>query len=432
MSRQPAQASLCGFIALFLLGLVPGRTSTAQTIEQIGPGPWIDPADPTVWPNQTSRANSDFWLVQHHDQLRRMSPRLLVLNFSNEADREKLDGITRALIAALAEGSRYHGYRDSNAPAFLNYQVFKFVDLRDPDKTQGNSAKVPFKPGLTNGFNMDYQRYFSDEFAAYYGVRDPANLARWLRLDELVDRGYVHEVWFFAEHLPGFGAYEVVEEKPLYDEQFRRQGNQFVQAGNGGDAGQKWTGRSVRIGFINASRGIGCFLESLSHGLEGMANSKAIPYFTRYFHEYAGQDLNRRYDLPWSSFYPLWGKDSGVEYPNERTAIVRFRQRTWTLTNYVAFGGNAHWPPNGRRHYDLDNTAPVLSTIEDWRIGSGPGGNDIVKPWTNEAFARYRQMAPDCMGPWLIYWRQNMPGLDNKQKDERAKPMKNWWPFLFY
>jgi hypothetical protein len=41
-------------------------------------------------------------------------------------------------------------------------------------------------------------------------------------------------------------------------------------------------------------------------------------------------------------------------------------------------------------------------------------------------------MAPDCMGPWLVYWRQNMPGLDNRQKDADGRPMKNWWPFLFY
>ncbi len=62
------------------------------------------------------------------------------------------------------------------------------------------------------------------------------------------------------------GAYEVVEEKPVYDAASRRLGNSFVQAGNGGDDDQPWTGRSVRIGFINASRGVGCFLESLAHG----------------------------------------------------------------------------------------------------------------------------------------------------------------------
>ena len=74
----------------------------------------------------------------------------------------------------------------------------------------------------------------------------------------------------------------------------------------------------------------------------------------------------------------------------------------------------------------------MLSTIEDWRIGSGEGGRDVAQPFTNKKFARYRDFAPDGMGPWLVYWRQNMPGLDNRQKDDQGKPMKNWWPFLFY
>ena len=38
----------------------------------------------------------------------------------------------------------------------------------------------------------------------------------------------------------------------------------------------KWTSRSVRIGFVNASRGVGCYLESSSHGFEGTATSGAV------------------------------------------------------------------------------------------------------------------------------------------------------------
>ena len=41
------------------------------------------PDDPTVWPNRTSSANSDPWLVEHHRSLRRMEPRILVINFAN-------------------------------------------------------------------------------------------------------------------------------------------------------------------------------------------------------------------------------------------------------------------------------------------------------------------------------------------------------------
>jgi hypothetical protein len=255
-----------------------------------------------------------------------------------------------------------------------------------------------------------------------------------LRLDELVERGLVHEVWIITNGDESrIKAFECVELKPRYGERFQRVDNEYVQAGNGGDPDQKWTGRSLRLGFINSTRGPGCFLESLSHAIEGTANADAIPYFTKYFREFSGHDLNRRFkDFPWESFYPLWGEDKGIDYPDPQTAVVRSDGQRYTLTHYVAFGGNVHFTPNGRRHYDLDNTNSVLSTIEDWRIGSGPGGEDLAKPWTNEAFAKYRPLAPDCMGPWLIYWRQNFPGLDNKQKDAEGKPMKNWWPFLFY
>jgi len=413
-------------LALFgggLIGLAAGKADSASL---------NDSGDLTVWPNRGSRANSDRWLVTHHDKLRLMKPRVLVLNFSNEASRDKLDHLVLGIIEAIAEGSRYHGYANPAAPAFLQYQLFKFVDLRDEGATRGNSAKVPFKTTAQTPKPMDYGSYFSERFAQYYGVRNPRDATRFLTLAELVDGGYIHELWLCAEHVEGFTAYECVEEKPVYDERFRRLGNHFVQAGNGGDEDQPWTGRSLRIGFINASRGIGCFLESLSHSIEGTAGSQAIPYFTRYFNEFAGFDLDRRYELPWSSFYPLWGEDKDISYPDPATAVIHFETNTYRIHSYVALGGNVHFPPNARRHYDLENRAPVMSTIEDWRIGSGKNGADLARPWNNSAFARYRDMAPDCMGPWLIYWRQNFPGLDNRQKDAAGKRMKNWWPFLFY
>lgn len=417
------------FLFLPLL-LAISRLACATDLSSSAPGD--DPADLTVWPNRASRANSDEWIVSHHDAIRQMRPRVLVVNFSNEASDAKLKKLLADLFAALKEGSRYHGYKDPSAPAFLDYRLFKFVDLRDPNSQKGNGPKIPMKKGMTNGFNMDYNGYFSDDFAKAYGVEDPKEPGRFLRLDELVAGGYVHELWLMAEATPGMGAYESVEEKPVYDEHFARQGNKFVQAGNGGDDDQKWTGRSVRIGFINASRGIGCFMESLSHSIEGTSNSRAIPYFTKYFNEFAGQDLKERFHVPFESFYPLWGEKNGIEYPDDHTAIATFNGKTYRIENYLAYGGNVHFPPNGRRHYDLENTNAVLSTIEDWRIGSGPEGKDLTQPWTNEAFAKYRKLAPDCMGAWLVYWRQNFPGLDNKQKDADGKPMKNWWPFLFY
>lgn len=397
-----------------------------------GADPKDDPAALTVWPNQTSRANSDAWLAEHHDQVRQMRPRLLVLNFSREQPLPKLKHLVNEIMAAVKEGSRYHGYTNPAAPAFLDYQLFKFIDLRDNSKEKGNSPTLPLKAGVTNGYNIDHNRFFSEEFAKYYEVKDSKEPGRFLRLDELIDRGYLHEVWIILETTPEAVAYECVELKPQYTADFTRVPNKHVQAGNGGDPEQKWTGRSVRLGFINPTRGPGCFMESLSHSIEGTADSGAIPYFTKYFHEFAGHDLKERFGLPFDTFYALWGATNGIAYPNPTTAIITWKGQTNLVENYLAYGGNVHYPPNGRRDYDLENTDPVLSTIEDWRIGSGPGGQDVPVLWKNERFAQYRKLAPDCMGPWLVYWRQNFPGLDNRQKDDAGKPMKNWWPFLFY
>ncbi len=107
-------------------------------------------------------------------------------------------------------------------------------------------------------------------------------------------------------------------------------------------------------------------------------------------------------------------------------------KQEYRIENYYCVGGNVHFTPNSRRHYDLDSPFAVRATIEHYQLGDGPDGHDLAEPWTCAKFARYRELAPDCMGPWLIYWRQNIPGHGNACKDDEGQPMKNWWPFLFY
>jgi len=396
------------------------------------PKPLKDPADPTLWPNRTSKANGDLWIVKNHDKIRQMRPRLLLINFSNQGDPAKPMVLFSDLRAALKESSRYHGYKDPKAPAFLDYQVWRYVDMRDPNETKNNSYKAPRKPNVKQGLNCDYGGFFSQKFAEYIGVRDPKDKSRFLRLDELIDKGYVHEVWFTCAPTPDFGCLESIEMKNCYDENFNRIPGKVVQAGNGGDDDMKWTGRPVRINCLNETRGIGCGMENLAHSFEGMAHSRCIPYFTKYFYEFAMFDLDKKYGLPFNSYYALWGEGKGISYPNPTTAVVKDGDKSWTLKNYVAAGGNVHFMPNGQHHYDLESMDPVMSTIEDWRIGSGPGGKDLAKPWTPAVLEQYKKLAPDCMGRWLVYWRQNIPGYKNLSKDDNGKPMKNWWPFLFY
>jgi len=431
LGHTNARLSLAG--ALLISLLVPHAPGRAEP-PQAGPAAPEYPDDLTIWPNKTSHANSDAWLVAHHDSLRKMQPRVLVLNFSNGFGMEKAEKMAGQLAAALTEGTRYHGYKDEKAEPFIEWQIARLVDLRDADpKTptpDGNSTKYP--RAAAKGMNFAYKELYSEQFAEYYGYTDPQEPKRFLKLNDLVARGIIHELWFFAYQREAGAPYECTEWKPVYNERFERVGDEHRHAGNGGDPAEPWFGRSLRISFINSERGIGCNVESLSHAMEGTANSAVIPYYRKYFYEFASHDLDKRWKLPWISFYPLWGEGKGITYPDEKTAVVTDGKQEYRIENYYCVGGNVHFTPNSRRHYDLDSPFAVRATIEHYRLGDGPDGHDLAEPWTCAKFARYRELAPDCMGPWLIYWRQNIPGHGNACKDDEGQPMKNWWPFLFY
>jgi hypothetical protein len=330
-----------------------------------------------VWPNEESAANSDPWLIANHDRIRLMQPRVLAVNFVHGLSEAEARGKLDALCAALRESSRWHGYRDPAAPVFLDPRIADIVDLTEPRGTRDrNSARFP---RAADGIGLDY-----------------GALSEMLRLDELVDRGRINEVWLLADHTDHSAPWETVEVKRAYDEDFRPLGFERY-AGNSGEHSAPWIGRSLRVLFVNFARGAGCAMESLGHSLERMATCGALPYYERHFREFAMLELY----------------ETG-------------RRRRW-MKHYVASGGNVHFMPNGRFDYDLDNPQPVLSTIETWRQP-----HEEARTWTPAVLEPYRELAPDCMGRWVVYWRQNMPGLDNTALDSQGHPMKNWWPFLFY
>src|SRR3954452_25336020 len=99
---------------------------------------------PVIWPNAESAANSDPWLIAHHDQLTLMQPRVLAVNFVHGLSERDARGKLDELRAVLKESSRWHGYRDPQAPAFLDYQLVEIVDLTEPrGKLDRNSAQYP-------------------------------------------------------------------------------------------------------------------------------------------------------------------------------------------------------------------------------------------------------------------------------------------------
>ena len=394
------------------------------------------PKEELVWPNKESRANSDDWLRLHHAEIRQMRPRILVLNFVNGLSEEEARKKSEAVASVVRESSRYHGYASTKATPFLDPKIVKIVNLTDavalPDdqRKEGNSSLYPRPDDWKEGqINFRYNVLFGADFAERYGYENTKEHGKFLNLSELVAQGEVNEVWFLANQGSYGAPFECTELKQAYNAAGRKIEDKFVQAGNGGSEEQPHIGRSLRILFINSERGAGCAMESLGHAIEGTSNSEAIPYFTKYFREYAGFDLKTRYKLPFDSFYGRNGIE--FDYPTLGRLSYAVKGEVFGVGNYVPIGGNVHFTPSGRKDYDLDNKQEVFSTIEHYRLKDGEGGKDRAEKWTNAKFDRYRQTAPDCMGPWMVYWRQNMPGLDNKATDDTLRPMKNWWVFLY-
>ncbi len=367
-----------------------------------------------------------------------MRPRVLALNFVNQKSMDQMRAHMQQAIAAIAEGSRYHGYKDANAPVFIQYELAYAIDLRDPVPPPNfpyhNSSLYP-RENPVIGWGLDYGKLFSPEFAQLYRIPDPNNSSRFLTLCELIERGLVHEVWIYGDQdVPDVSAAEVLELKPYYDGNRQRiPGAMNPCAGNGCFDGEDVTqmncSRTVRIAWMNNTRGAGCFLESLSHGMESFSawNRNQIPYLSRYFVPFAGYDLNTKYGLPVDSWYACSGSNC-LQYPTPTSVAYDLHNGVQGMINpYDPVCGNVHFPPNGRSHYDLESPYTVRTSCGHYRDGSGQ-----TDEFTIQAFAPYNSVAGDCDGPFLVWWRQNMPGLDNTARDDQRNPMLNWWPFLFY
>lgn len=444
-----------------------------------------------VWPNAQSKANSDPWLAQNHANLRVLRPGVLALNFVNAKTNAQMLSHMNQFITAMKESSRDHGYQDASAVSMLQYSIYKAVDLRDATVPVGypyrNSSKYPRESPVQGYWGFDYARLFSREFADYYGVYNGSG--RTLDLCELVNAGLVHEVWVYGDaDVPDVSAAEVLELKPAYDSNRVRIAGQAMNpcAGNGCFDSEDVAvlpahcTRSVRIAWLNNTRGIGCFMEGHAHGIESTGNSNLIPYFSTYFKEFADFNLDTRYGRPFRDWYACpYGVDclnhasacahqelvtgaalpascsscattvcasdpfccnsswdatcvsEAVEWCGGRVAY-NTSSSSGTIYPYVPACQNAHFPPNGRRHYDRTSAQAQVSTCENFRQRNGSNGQDKRTVFTTSRFSGYASLAPDCMGDWLVYWYQNMPGYQNKAKDNAGAEMLPWWPFRFY
>ena len=398
-----------------------------------------------VWPNPESGANSDPWLAEHHADLVQIRPAVLALNFVNAKSNDEMLGHMQQVFDAMAEASRWHGYADPSSPPFVLYRVACAVDLRDEDPPPGwpyrNSSLYPRENPQEGMWGFDYEALFTEAFAALMDIRDPGDPGHALDLCELVDRGLVHEVWVYGDaDVPDAGAAEILEIKPYYDEGGRRLDRPMNPcAGNGcfddEDTFPAHCTRTVRIGWMNNTRGPGCYLESLAHGFESIAawNEDQIPRLSRDFIPFAGYRLDDRYGIPFDSWYDCPYGQPCLSYPTMTSVAwqIAFSYQG-TIDPYDPVCGNVHFPPNARMHYDLESPFWVRTTCQGYAMGENADGTDRLRPFRGLDFEAYEAIAGDCMGPFLVWWRQNFPDGRHGARDAEGEPMPVWWPYVYY
>ncbi len=406
----------------------------------------IEDGDYDVWPNPVSSVNGDAWLQVHHQGIARLEPRVLALNFVNPSDPNEVETLVDDVIAGFREGSRTLGYADAASEPQLEYQLQGVVDLRDGafgrppapvDWLYDNSTLFPRRAEDELGYwRFDYAELFSLDFAEHYGFEDPGNPGSYLPLCELIEQGLLHELWIVGsgDVATDVNAAEVLEHKQRYDRGRNPiAGSLDACAGNGCfDADVPACARSVRIGFINYSRGPGCYLHSQGHGIESAARREVVPAFSDWFLPLAGFDLDQRYDLPGQSFYELIGEGEAASYPTPDELVLQRNAGTETVQPYVASCGNVHFPPNAGAHYDYASQTPVDSNCGDFGRNVLECRELALEELSAADWAQYETLSPDCGGAFLVYWFQSMPGLNSQQFHADGRPMLSLWPFLFY
>ena len=436
MNRLPA-----GGVTVLVLAAAASLASCSRTVDAVVPLDCAaassgDPAcAPTPWPTPDHGKNSDPWLVTHHDVISQMSPRVLVLNFFNGATSEQALATAQSQAAALNEGSRYHGYADSAAVPFLKMQIVKVVDLTDhPAPSNWAHPSSTLLPTTSTG-EFDPTALFTGRFNDRYGFSDSSSPSGSLSLCQLFEQGLINEVWIEDGEPDIRRAPLNVERKQAYDDGGNALPGVFLpDVGGGGSLRQIVCGVTVRMAHLDPARGPGCDLQVRGWGIDGMwdALPSAAAEDARAF---LNADFDSRFNVQFASFADICdlAGDVCVTYPSATVAAGSYADGTaWRIDPFRQGCGSSRYPPNARSHGDFVNGAPVQARCAGFGLGGAADGGDAYVPYTSATVAAQESAFPDCGGGWQIYWRQSMPGAGNHARGAHGRPIKNWWPYLYY
>jgi hypothetical protein len=365
---------------------------------------------------------------------------------------ETLTNTTGTLIPKLAEGSSYHNYEQQ----FLQYELKYSTDLTDHPPPAGHPFPYSTQLPTTPDGNFDPAALFNQKYTDLYDIVDPDNPSRKLGLCQLFERGLINEAWLHIGEPPPPGLSPIIERRQVYDAglrairgSFRTTAGTQAQADTLDAVGCAVTTRMVvilpfttpRDNSQPIGRDVGCSLMAHGFGLE--TTTLAIPYLGVHARPFLNFDFGSRFRVPFDGLRQICPADFApcIAYHEDAatkqwvaTAAKGATIGSWIMKPFVQGCGTVDFPPNARFRWDFDNRDPALavpSRCNGYGMRRGPGGSDRYDPYVVDT-------TPPTQGPdncglgWQLHWRQSIPGFRNQAWDVDGRPMKNWWPFLFY
>lgn len=209
-------------------------------------------------------------------------------------------------------------------------------------------------------------------------------------LCSLIASGQVDEVWIWAGNGDGV-----------------TKGHMWEWTTSGPD----WYGDAPNCGKVvttmtfNYLREVDVALESFHHRLEG------------FFGHYFTCDFSTA-TWPWAGS-TTWPYSQCGSLLSDRYGFVA---RPFSGNGQIGGCGDAHHPPNilSDQEYIYNDTTTVETICPSWsQDGSALPTSINCQAWGCTHWGFH------------LWWMQNVPGLDNINKDRNGNPHQNWWSYLF-
>jgi len=292
-----------------------------------------------------------------------------------------VDTLTNQLIADLAQGSTWHGYATNNTSA-LNFSV-----------SSSGVIKLYEMPLYRPDGNFDYVAFY-DRFS----------------ICSLVQAGLVDEVWVWGN--ANTRMWESVVNGPTWSMVNGPLPN---------------CGKTVTTFGLNYFRHVSQAMESYTHSIE---------YFMQRFVPAGYESCDFR-----TASKPFYYFSTPPECTGQWAVsdTYGFTARAWPENSNTGVCGWAHQPPNQPRapdygdpnsmyHYLLTNTVQSRCTDWQWNGGSTTTFNcytyNCVLPPPGQGDYPYELRSEE---KFLIWWMQNIPGLNSNSRGRDGNLRPNWW-----